>query len=166
MPITQPSSNAQLDFIQSAPLGTENGAAVYTSANLAILTRFRVAKAMTITTMTCFVQTASGSLDMGIYTSVDFTTYSRLGSTGSTLAAGSSVNQAVALTASVTLQPGVDYFLAFASDNTTLSIGRLVTVAAIGGYKNQNLSKAASFPLPSTISSPGQQAYVPWVAAA
>lgn len=142
---------AQPDYVETfaGPL-----AAASTVANQANFVRVRVAKAITVTTMAYIVGTASGNVDLGIYDSPDGgATLTRLSSTGSTAAAGTSAIQAIALTTPVTLTPGKDYWFAFAADNGTITAMRLSTVPTYNSRKNRALAKAANFPLPTSVAS-------------
>lgn len=122
-------------------------------ANQVYATRVRVGRAVTVTTMTIYVGTASGNVDLGIYTSADNgVTLTRVGSTGSTAVAGASANQTISLTTPVTLLPGVDYYLAAAVDNGVASFGQFqTTVAPATALGNLTLTKTASFPLPASL---------------
>ncbi|MCC6314207.1 MAG: DUF4082 domain-containing protein [Thermomicrobiales bacterium] len=137
-------------------LGIPTGTTALT-ANQAYLVRFRVAKPITVANIRVFVGSAtSGNLDAGLYT-LNGTTWTRIASAGSTAAGTASTMQTLALTAAVTLVPGVDYWVAFAADNATVTI--LVTAISLSGagtmysIDNMSLTKTASFPLPATLTS-------------
>lgn len=97
-----------------------------------------------------FIVTQSGNLDVGIYAD-DGTGQSpgtRLVSSGSTAAGASGSLQAVTI-ADTILDPGC-YWIAFATDNGSLSTPKSTTAAPI--WKHRAQSKASSFPLPSSVS--------------
>src|SRR5690349_5631390 len=111
----------QMDFIETcSPVGVSTAT---DAANQATFHRIRVSKSITVSQMTIFVATASGNIDLGIYQS-DGTTLTRLASTGSTAVAGTNAIQTINLSASVTTQPGIDYYLACSRDNATAAIAR------------------------------------------
>lgn len=140
----------QMPYVST--LGLEAGQTAATlTANQAYLVRVRVAKPLTISTLTFFVGTASGNVDAGIYQS-DGTTLTRLAAAGSTAAAGASATQTLTLSAPVTLQPGIDYYIAFAADNATVTIARNSVVnSAIPFRGKRALQYATSFPLPASL---------------
>lgn len=153
MPITQAAGGDQMDFIETynATTASTAGAVVANDANFQ---RVRVAKPIAVTTMAYLVGTASGNVDLGIYDSSDGgTTLTRLASTGSTAASGSTAIQAIALTASLVLVPGKDYWLAFAADNATITAVRVGPTAAYIARKQRSFLKASSFPLPASVAS-------------
>lgn len=97
--------------------------------------------------------TVNGNIDVGVYR-FNGTNYDRIGSSGSTAQTGASATQEIPLTAPVEVRDG-DY-LAFVSDSATAMVRQLVHVSLflVGAPMNISLSKASSFPLPATISSP------------
>ncbi|MCC7413847.1 MAG: hypothetical protein IT495_19690 [Gammaproteobacteria bacterium] len=139
------------------------------TANQAYCVWFRVDAAVTVTTMKYVTGSPSGNVDLGIYEfNADASLLTRLGSTGSTAAAGSGVVQSIALTAAVRISPGVDYCLAFAADNGTITLSRIVPnpVIVTGPTIPAALSKASSFPLPTSIATPSASNYAPFLVAA
>lgn len=156
MPIAYPPpGGGQFPYIRPFPASAFTAAvATYPTANLACFYRIRAEKAITISTISFFVGTASGNADVGIYTSTDGgTTLDRQRSSGSTAVAGSSAWQDVALTSSIALVPGVDYWIAIAADNTTFTTYRVGVQAPAMLRNNAGLAKATSFPLPSSVTS-------------
>jgi hypothetical protein len=117
-----------------------------TTAGVAYLLAFRVIAPMVVTTVGIVNgATASGNIDIGIYTP-DGT---RLASTGSTAQSGTSTIQNIALTAPVTLGRGW-YYVAYQIDNTTgtfLSANSASTLWRVTG----NRVVANTFPLPATL---------------
>lgn len=109
-----------------------------------------VAIATAITAVLFQVGIQSGNVDVGLYSTTDWATFTRVASSGSTACPAAAFRNAIALSA--TLQPGTQYLLAFAADNG---------VATIGGWSADNgtgilLSevayiKATSFPLPTSL---------------
>lgn len=151
MPITNvPPGGEQLSFVESLDPRGAVGAAAWSTANLASLVLVRVGRPLTISTIKIYIGTASGNVDVGVY-SWDGTTATRLASAGSTVAAGASAIQTLTLSASVALVPGKDYFLGFAADNTTVTVGRLSVVGVIGYQGFRWWGKTASFPLPASF---------------
>jgi hypothetical protein len=114
------------------------------AANRAIFIPFRISQALVpVNAFHLNGATASGSIDVGIY-SADGT---RLCSTGSTVQAGTNAVQTIALT-SPTLQPGL-YYLAMAASATTVTSVACTTnvnVLRILGMAQM----ATAFALPTT----------------
>ncbi len=107
---------------------------------------------LTITALLVRIGVQSGNIDWGIY-SFDGTTMTPVYRKGSTAcpAAATKVSLSVG---SVTLQPGVRYFFAFAADNNVMTIsqtsGPTVTPVVVYGY-NHYSSATNAFPLPAAI---------------
>jgi hypothetical protein len=143
----------QMPYVESIPgiVGANTPAAL--TANAAYFFRVRVAAPLTVTKISFMVGTASGNVDAGIYASTDGgVTLTRLVSAGSTAAAGSSAIQSLTI-ATTTLVPGVDYWLAFAVDNATATIGKTTVQNAISNRFARGNAKTSSFPLPSSVAS-------------
>ena len=129
---------------------TAPGSAGWPSANRAIYIPVRISR--TVTYSNAFVAngaTASGNWAVGIYSFEGTSNAVRLASTGSTAQSGTSVNQLAALTASVTLVPGL-YYLACAMDGTTGTVIRtnsftVEVLRGLGGFV-----QASAFALPAT----------------
>lgn len=134
----------------------------YSGASTAYLLKFRLSKATTATSLTYSVGAASGNVDLGIFTSTDNLNFTLLGSSGSTASAGTNANQTIALTANVNLVPGVNYWAAISSDNTTLTVAQISNASAVSVLSKAVLSKASLFPLATfvTPSAPGRAPYV------
>lgn len=101
---------------------------------------------VTITGIRMTVTTQNGNVDAGVY-SFDGTTFTRvvsLGSTSCPAAAISTLN-----IADTALSMGTRYWLAFATDSATMAAGT-------AGYTVAGVTKAASFPLPTSITSVSQ----------
>ena len=122
------------------------------TANLACLVPLAspIHAAETITKILAQILVQSGNIDAGVY-SWDGTTFTRVVSLGSTAcpAAGNPVALDIADTP---LTPGTRYFLALAFDNATASYQGANT--AIAPLLTMCYTKAASFPLPATITTP------------
>lgn len=144
-----PPGGDQFPFVETIPFSVVSGNAA-PGANFPAFYRKRVAKAITVSNITIYVATQVGNIDVGIYQS-DGTTLTKIASSGSTAVGSASAKQVVALTASVSLVPGVDYYFAVVADNTS-SIGRTAALisTAIGAVDNMALTKALAFPLPAT----------------
>jgi len=156
-----------LPYVQTVPPNALTTAQVWTSANAAVLHRVRVSAPMTVSKMIYPIGTASGNVDLGIYTSVDGgENLTRVASSGSTAAAGATTVHEVTLTAPYELMPGVDYWLAMAADNTTLTTVRSAGPnASTMGYLRMSVLKSSAFPLPATIASPAASNLLLWFAA-
>lgn len=133
-----PASNQWMNAIGSA----------FPSANSARMYAFQVARPVTVSAAFFRVQTASGSMDVGIYDAAGV----RLASTGSFTVPAQASSCTQALTASVTLVPGRKYWAAIACDNGTAIFGGYAAIQRPNptGYATSG-AVAASMPLPSTI---------------
>ena len=145
------------------PFGVTN--AVFPAANNALLIRRVARRDLTIASISIFVATASGNVDAGIYlpSGADF---ARLGSSGSTAAAGAGAEQVLAISGgAIEVERGAVFFFALAADNGTVSLARLAnTSSALGAIDGVLGAKASSFPLPATITaSLGVATYAPWM---
>lgn len=132
-----------------------NLSAAAATANRAHLYRIpKLAVAKTITKLSVFIGGASGNLDLGIYTTTDFATFTRLGSSGSTAVAGTNAVQTVS-GLSLAVPANVAWFLAVAADNATATFARLGSTSdvALKNYPTRAFYKASSFPLPSSLTS-------------
>lgn len=146
---------AQLPWVVSInPHGSSGAAGV---ANSGYFARVRVGRPLPITRMSCWVGTASGNVDLGIYQS-DGTTLTRIASTGPTAVAGTNTTQTIVLTSAVTLAPGVDYYLAIAADNATATFARHVGNNPMAALENWQITAATVFPLPTSIALSGMAA--------
>jgi hypothetical protein len=143
--------------------------AIWPTANKAIFSPLApLSIAVNITAIEVLVFAAAGNLDVGLVT-VSGTTATRLGSSGSTAAAGVVAIQRLALTSTVTLAPGrSDYYVVVAaSDATTLSVGMTADYdwgslfLASMGY----LMKTASLPIAASTTTlvALTDAMTPWV---
>lgn len=168
----QPIGPDQFDVIESYPSGDGSLAATNLTADAIYLTRVRVKKQITVTTMHIYIGAALGNIDLGIYTGTRTGTLTRIGSTGSTAASGASALQSIALTAPVVLDPGVDYWFAFGSTSgsTTLTVARsasVVTLVLVSDTLAKTCFKASGWSsgLPATLTSLAATSNVVWLAA-
>lgn len=148
--ITQaPPGGAQFDFVSThGPVArTVSIAAGTQTANSASLGLVRVGRPILITNLSIYIGTASGNVDVGIFTKSG-TTFTLVASSGSTAAAGTAAIQTIPLTAVYTLSPGIDYYFGEVADNGTVTIGRSSAVAVtVPGLGVENGIKATLFPL-------------------
>ena len=162
----------QFGFVETYNGHDGSFAATNLTADSVYLTRVRVKAAITVSTMHVYIGAALGNVDLGIYTGTRTGTLTRIASTGSTAAAGSSALQSIALTASVTLTPGTDYWFAFGSTSgsTTLTVARsasVIDLVLVTDALAKTAIKAAAWSsgLPTTIASLSATSNVVWVAA-
>lgn len=132
------------------------------SANLALGSRVVIPRAGTISGLSVFIGTASGNIDVGVY-SVSGTSRTKLYSSGSTAAAGSNAWQSFSPSLVVNAGDIVDFCIAV--DNGTVTIGRIAdSIGALAslpsGYDSDasgsevlTWAKSTSFPLPASFSS-------------
>lgn len=128
----------------------------------AYLIKFRVQKPTIATALSIYVGAASGNVDLGIFSSTDGVAFTLLGSTGSTLSAGTNAAQTINLPVNVLLAPGTNYWAALAADNTTLTVGQIANASGVAAINKTALTKAALFPLAgfSTASASGRAPYL------
>lgn len=161
---TRPSAGGgQFDFVEAFDI-VGAAAAASIVANQAYLHLFRVDRAVLVSKATYGVGTASGNVDLGIYTSADQATFTRVASTGSTAASGSSTFQTISLTAAYQLVPFTDYWAVFAADNATITANR--TGAITGGtFRGRSVIKTTAWSsgLPTSITSVASGSAV-WIA--
>lgn len=130
--------------------------------NAAHLVNFRVDSALPVTTAEFYVTVQHGNINAGLF-SFDGTNYVLLASTGSTAAGAANAVQSVALTAGYTLQPGIDYWLALATDSASFACLRLAAIStAVGGAGNKILVKTSLFAL-ETFATPAGGTIYPWI---
>src|SRR5437762_10134159 len=116
MPLTNMVGGQQFEFVETDPIADFTSTAVWFSINAAHLTRVRVGRPLPVTQMSYYVATASGNVNLGIFTYAAGV-WTPASITGSTAAAGAGAIQTIALATPLTLQPGVNYALAMAADN-------------------------------------------------
>lgn len=102
-----------------------------------------------VTSLINYIVTSSGNIDLGIYSTTDAATFTRVVSLGSTASPGTGTREYTALT-DTPLYRGTRYYFAYAADNNTIRVAGVSNVgtgiATYAGY-----SKASSFPLPSSL---------------
>lgn len=139
----------QMPFVETCPYYAV-ASSTAPGANFLVCFRVRVAKPTPLSAITAYVATQNGNVDVGVYQS-DGTTLTKIASSGSTAVGAAGAPQTIALTAGVSLQPGIDYYLAAIVDGTA-SLGRAAALvaAAVGLVDKQAVTKAQTFPLPAT----------------
>lgn len=169
---TSPTGQDQLGIIQTYYAQDGTLAATNLTADSVYLSRIRVERPIRVTNMHIYIGAAAGNIDLGIYTGTLSGGLTKVASTGSTAAAGSSALQTIALTAAYTLQPGIDYWFAFGSTSgsTTLTVARSAGVVALV-LTTDTLALTAikasawSSGLPASLSSLSATSNTVWVAA-
>jgi hypothetical protein len=122
-----------------------------TTASAAHFTAFQVNRPATVSAVYFRTGVQSGNIDIGVY-SVSGTTATRVASTGSFPCPAVAIRCTQALTASVTLIPGVRYLQAIAADNTTAGFGGYSGVApAYVTARSEVGVMSSAFPLPATL---------------
>jgi hypothetical protein len=133
------------------------------AANTAYLVWFRIDAPFTATAMEYICGAANGNVDLGIFSSPDFATFTLLGSTGATAASGSNTTQSINLTGSVVLLPGVDYYASLSGVSASLTVGKFSGFSASTFAAKTACQKAALQPL-ATFSTPAAPGLVPYLA--
>jgi len=165
---TRPSGKSQrgplfLSSTRIEPLDSRLFTAVSAvAASTAYLVWFRVDAPFTASAMEYICGAANGNVDLGIFSSPDFATFTMLGSTGATAASGSNTTQSINLTGSVVLLPGIDYYAALSGTSSSLTVGKFSgfsasTFSAKTGCQKASLNPLATF---STPAAPGLQPYL------
>lgn len=108
-----------------------------------------------LNTLQFWVQTQSGNYDIGIYHTDDMVTFTRDFALGSTAVPAAPAWRTIS-TGGITLTPvvGRRFFYAIAVNNITVRFG--------GTSSARSFFKAATFPLPATITSPTASASAAW----
>lgn len=113
----------------------------------------------TITKLVAYLAGSTDNIDVGIYSTTDYATFTRVVSLGSTAFPGT--NSRFFDIADTPLAIGTVYYLAIAVDGTTLTLlanaSPAQTVLGLGGGSTADvavLTKTTSFPLPTSIASP------------
>lgn len=135
---------AQVFYTQSQPT-TNSSALVANQANLAQLIVDRYLSS--VTGIRFRIGTSSGNYDIGIYDA----SFTRLWHLGATASAAAALDKSISAGTPTTLAltPG-RYYIAFAADNGTIAVaGR-----TLGQFAEMVYTKATSYTLPTTISSP------------
>ena len=150
--ILPPFAGAQSDFLANVPIGAV-GNAGSPLANFLVCYLVRTARVVAISSISVWIHAnpSGGNFDVGVFQS-DGTTLTQLASSGSTVAGSATTVQTVALTATVYLHPGIDYYYALITDNGTVTFGRASMIGAgIGAVEKQSVVKSQTFPLPTTV---------------
>lgn len=136
--------------------------------NTVFLTKFRLGRAKTVTKIAYFVGAANGNVDAGVYR-FDGADYQLVGRSGSVAAAGTNTTQELTMLTPFDLAPGVDYWMAFATDSASLTVARNNATGSltIAAYNKRSIAKAAAWStgLPATISTPSGTSNIVWMAA-
>lgn len=125
----------------------ETGSTMAVVANQAYL--FPLRDVVTTASFTRFmlrIGVSSGNLDLGVYYSDDESTFTRLTSTGSFASPGAGGQIKTITQFTITPVASRRWFIGFAADNATITVGRLGADIFPGRYL-----KATSFPLPSSL---------------
>lgn len=147
--------------------GTSNSAL---TANTAYFARFRPTRNLTVAKFAFSVGTASGTddpLDVGIYSSDLQTKVASSGATSGLLNNGTGRKE---VTLAVSLVAGTVYYAAFAANSTAtlmcaaVSSANAVQLFGTSAGTAEFLSKATSYTLPASISSPAVASFVPLLA--
>lgn len=143
--IPGPVGGDQLEFVETyAPIASTTAAIVSATVYLG---RVRVGRPLPVTQLSYVVGTASGNVNLGIYTyDPAAATYALVAWTASTAAAGSSVTQTIALVTPYVMSPGVDYALAFQADNAVITAQRASAFNNLA-LKNRGTTKAITYEL-------------------
>ena len=110
---------------------------------------------VTVTALMVELAGSTDSIDVGIYTTTDFVTFTRVVSSGALAFPGTSLQHLDIVDTALT--QGTRYFFAVAVNGATLTISQisdLRTGGVDGSSAGVALGKATSYPLPTTITSP------------
>lgn len=114
---------------------------------VAYLSAFTVDRVTRVSSSALSVATQAGNVDLGIYDD----TGARLGSTGST-AVGAAGRQPIALTATVTLRPGVKYWAAIQGNNAAAAFHYVaLSTQGLAAGVPLNVQVTNTFPLPASL---------------
>lgn len=150
-PILAPLHFANALFPDDPHLATGTGTV---TGNRVYLRRFQVARPFLLSNIGVFVQSASGNLDVGVYSSTDNgENLTRVASAGSTAVAGTAALQTLPMTTPTWLIPGTDYFRGFVVDNGTAEFLRIAPGGAALSFVGRLASRVDNaLPLPTSLS--------------
>lgn len=163
---SQPVATGNWDFdnSESMPSAIVSGTAAALTANQAYVAKVRFSKPLRLTGVKYGVASASGNVDVGLYTlNANGTDLDRQASSGSTAVAGTNAIQTVNFTSAVNVIPGRDYWLAIAIDNAVATVSRGAINSIITLDEIRYGVKATSFPLPSSIAAPTAASTAVWM---
>lgn len=121
--------------------------------NLILIEAPRRNSILTIGRFRHWIGTSSGNVDVGVWT-FDGTTYTLVGSTGSTPAGTLNAVQTIVPGASIVVPKHVRRFYGIAADNTTVTFGRFSSLNALINVEDKRMRvRAASFPLATNAAS-------------
>lgn len=134
--------------------GTIAAAAALTANQAYLMPMEPVARPTRITHLMAALGGSTDNVDFGVYSTTDFSTFTRVASTGAVAFPGTGA-QRIALTAAFTAMPGTHYYVACSFAGTTATIvSRAASGTSVGGGNTGGaLTKATSHPLPSSLSS-------------
>lgn len=147
-------SAAHVDYVESHDQMPDLSVAT-TVADRVFLARIRRDTPLVVSKLYCYVGTANGTLDIGVYL-YDGTTFNLLGHTGAVAQAGTSLNE-FSPTAALVLPVSGQLYLAFGTDSATITVAQASQgTSAMMGVGNKFLLKSSVYSsgLPATITSP------------
>ena len=135
---------------------TWTGTTAIINANYMVLNAFTVPSPITISKAYFLIGVQSGNIAFAIY---DASSGGRLGTTGSFACPATGPNSR-ALTAAVTLLPGVVYYRAYATDNNTVTVqmtsaAPLIDILVNGAVRHRDVAQNGAFPPPTNATIPG-----------
>ena len=135
------------------------------SANDVALIQFRLARDFTVATLGILINPSAGNVDLGIATSDDMATFTKVASTGSVAAGTANEIMEPALSAPYLCRAGVNYWFMLGVTNATLGVyatgsgsSKITTLMKTSLYK----PSAWSSGLPATITGASTNVIVPW----
>lgn len=135
------------------------------SANDVALIHFRLAQDFTVSKLGIFISPSAGNVDLGIATSDDMATFTKVASTGSVAAGTANEIMEPSLTTPYLCRAGVNYWFMLGVTNATLGVYATGPMSSkIAALMKTSLYKPSAWSsgLPATITGASASSIVPW----
>lgn len=159
------------DYAESIPWFDATTSSNGGASNLYIVECAKRRAPFKIGVVRCYPAVQSGNLDVGVWT-FDGTTWTLLGSSGSTAVGTANTMQAVSLAAAVTVPPATRFYLGLVTDNGTATFQRAATPNTDLAFLHPSVAKKASTSIPLSTNAASfvigalvTAVYAPWLRA-
>lgn len=134
------------------------------AANDVLLAHFRLAQDFRVTKLGIYLGATAGNVDMGIATSADMATFTKVASTGSVAAGTANDLMETALTAPYTCLAGVNYWFMLGATSSSIVFLTTGMMSKIALAQKTSIYKAGAWSsgLPAAVTSVAGNGFVPW----
>ena len=135
------------------------------SANDVLLIHFRLAQDFLVAKLGILINPSAGNVDLGIATSADMATFTKVASTGAVAAGTANEIMEPALTTPYLCRAGVNYWFMLGVTNATMGIYSTGPMSSkIAALMKTSLYKANAWSsgLPATVTGASTNSVVPW----